>query len=148
MTAGLTFAVPGKPVPKQRPRMTRSGSVYTPAATTRYERLVAKHARAAGAAPMTGPVAVDISVRFPIPKSWTKARRLAADGGPHTQRPDIDNLQKSVLDGLNGVAFSDDAQVCSVSAVKTWDAACADGCVEIHVRPFQAPCASPVSLGP
>lgn len=136
MTAGLSFTVPGKPVPKQRPRMTRWGSVYTPAETTRYERLVAQCARAAGAAPVSGPVAVDIHVQLPIPKSWSKARRSAADGGPHTQRPDIDNLAKSVLDGLNGVAWADDAQVCSVSASKVWNAACPEGAVRVHVRPF------------
>lgn len=136
MTTGLSFTVPGKPVPKQRPRMTRWGSVYTPAETTRYESLVARCARAAGAAPVSGPVAVDIQVRFPIPKSWAKARRAAADGAPHAQRPDIDNLQKSVLDGLNGVAFSDDSQVCSVSATKIWDGACSQGSVRVNVRPF------------
>jgi len=36
----ITFAIPGKPVPKGRPRVTRSGRVYTPKATRDYESLV------------------------------------------------------------------------------------------------------------
>jgi Holliday junction resolvase RusA-like endonuclease len=34
------------------------------------------------------------------------------------RKPDIDNAIKLVMDGLNGVAWADDAQVTSVSAVK------------------------------
>ena len=37
-----------------------------------------------------------------------------------TKTPDIDNLLKTVLDGLNGVAFRDDAQVCEVVASKRY----------------------------
>jgi len=33
-------------------------------------------------------------------------------------RSDIDNLIKTVLDGLNGVAWEDDTQVVKVEAVK------------------------------
>ena len=36
----------------------------------------------------------------------------------HTQRPDIDNLEKAVLDGLNKVAFEDDAQIVEIHSVK------------------------------
>lgn len=135
MTAPLAFIVSGKPVPKQRPRMTRYGAVYTPIQTTRYERLVAQSARAAGARPAAGPVAVEMEIRFPIPKSWPKRRREAADGQPHTQRPDLDNLVKSVLDGLNGVAFSDDAQVHSVKTRKVWSADCGEGAAVVRVVP-------------
>lgn len=134
MSAPLAFVVSGKPVPKGRPRMTRSGAVYTPIQTTRYERLVAQSARAAGASPAPGPVSVDLEIRFPIPKSWPKKRREAADGQPHTQRPDLDNLVKSVLDGLNGVAFADDAQVHAVSTRKVWSSTCGDGAAVISVR--------------
>ncbi|WP_331429039.1 RusA family crossover junction endodeoxyribonuclease [Paracoccus sanguinis] len=127
--------MPGKPVPKARPRMTRQGRVYTPAETLAYERLVAKHAVAQGVGMASGPVEVDISVRFPIPPSWAKVRKADAHGAPHTQRPDLDNLAKSVLDGLNGVAWHDDAQVCRVSASKSWDADCGAGIVQVAIRP-------------
>lgn len=35
-----------------------------------------------------------------------------------TTKPDIDNIIKAVLDGLNGVAFKDDKQVTSIKATK------------------------------
>lgn len=35
-----------------------------------------------------------------------------------THKPDIDNIVKLVLDGLNGVAFEDDAQAIEVKAAK------------------------------
>lgn len=127
------FTVPGKPVAKQRPRMTLTGRVYTPSETTRYERLVAASASAQGVRPMVGPVRVSMEIRFPIPASWTKARKIHADGAPHSQRPDLDNIAKAVLDGLNGVAWHDDAQVACVSAEKRWDAACGEGMVTVSV---------------
>lgn len=129
----MEFVVHGKPVPKQRPRMTRYGAVYTPAETIRFEKLVAKSAISAGARPVSGPVSVELETVFPIPKSWTKARKAAAEGQPHTQRPDLDNLVKSVLDGLNGVAFADDSQVHSVASRKRWSSDCGDGLTIIRI---------------
>ena len=35
-----------------------------------------------------------------------------------TKKPDIDNVIKSVLDGLNGVAYEDDKQVVKLTANK------------------------------
>ena len=36
----------------------------------------------------------------------------------HTKRPDCDNLAKSILDALNGIAYDDDSQICSLSVFK------------------------------
>jgi Holliday junction resolvase RusA-like endonuclease len=44
---------------------------------------------------------------------------LAADA-PRLPRPDIDNLEKAVLDALNGVAWKDDTQVARVVKEKTY----------------------------
>jgi Holliday junction resolvase RusA-like endonuclease len=41
-------------------------------------------------------------------------------GMPHTQRPDLDNLVKLACDALNGLMWTDDAQVACVSAAKVW----------------------------
>lgn len=129
----MIIEIPGKPQPKQRPRLARNGAVYTPAATQAYERLVARHAKLAGAKPVSGPVHVEITSMFAIPKSWSKARKAAADGQFHVSRPDLDNLTKSVLDGLNGVAFADDAQVCSFAHRKIWSSDCGDGKTVVRI---------------
>lgn len=41
-------------------------------------------------------------------------------GNHHSQRPDVDNCVKSILDGLNEVVFADDAIISEISARKIW----------------------------
>jgi Holliday junction resolvase RusA-like endonuclease len=43
-----------------------------------------------------------ITFTLPMPPSWSKAKRLEMNGRPHQQKPDIDNLLKSVMDSLRG----------------------------------------------
>lgn len=51
-----------------------------------------------------------------MPRSWSAKERAAMDGEPHQQQPDIDNLEKAVLDALR----PDDCRVWRVSAEKRW----------------------------
>ena len=113
--------VGGKPVGKARPRLGRGGRVYTPKATVKAERAVAAAWRAQVGIRHTGPVHVSLANGFAVPRSIAKAeraRRLATAW--HTQKPDIDNVVKLVLDALNGVAYDDDTQVVAVSTTKRW----------------------------
>jgi Holliday junction resolvase RusA-like endonuclease len=57
---------------------------------------------------------------FPCAASWSKRKTAAALAGVtrHTQRPDLDNLLKAITDGLNSVAYGDDAQLCQIVAEK------------------------------
>lgn len=57
---------------------------------------------------------------MPIPKSYSKAKRIMICEGRlhHTKTPDLDNLLKLVLDGLNGVAYIDDKQIIELTASK------------------------------
>lgn len=68
-----------------------------------------------------------LTLRFVIamPLSWSKKKRLAMDGQPHQQKPDIDNLVKSVLDAL----CSDDSYVWHLEATKCWGQ---DGLIQIE----------------
>ena len=124
----LTFVVTGVPTPKGRPRMTRRGKVYTPAKTVAYERTVAVAAQVAasrlGATGMLfeGPVMVTIHCHFAMPKSWSRKRKTEMLYQPHTQLPDLDNLVKAVLDGVNHThnIWTDDKQVAAVTGTKHW----------------------------
>ena len=128
-TPGMTpiiITVPGVPVPKARPRFTKTGRTYTPGKTKAYEDLIkgAGGAVMDGTQPLTGPLHAVITVYLPIPKSWPTEKKLAAerlDVLP-TGRPDIDNFVKAALDGLNGVAFVDDSQVVRMHATKFYSA--------------------------
>ena len=67
-------------------------------------------------------VRVDILAVFPVPASWSKKRRLAALQGVdhHVSKPDLDNVQKAILDGMNGIVFEDDSQVIDSRARKAY----------------------------
>ena len=106
---------------KGRPRFAR-GHAYTPKETREKERLVGDCYRLASykeygkvmKAPAGVPVTVEITLYKPLPKS----RPLRVLYEFFTVKPDIDNAAKGVLDGLNGVAYVDDAQVTRLVAVK------------------------------
>ena len=117
------FDIPGTPFAKERPRFNRkTGRAYTPGKTESFERSVGTIARQHFPQPFTGPVRVTIFAVFKPALSWSKRKTAAALGRPHTQRPDLDNIEKAILDGLNRIAFADDAQVAEVIKRKTWGA--------------------------
>ncbi len=107
MTAFLTLTVPGRPIPKARPRKGANGHFYTPRQTQDAEEGIGWQAkRIVRGRKATGPVAV--SVVFYVPQR---------------AKGDVDNLLKTVLDGLNGVAYVDDSQVVRASALIVLDPA-------------------------
>ena len=126
------FIVPGEPRGKARPRVTKNGA-FTPRKQVEYENLVKVMylEKYEGAPMMEGPITAFIEARFAIPKSFNKKKREAALRGEirPTKRPDADNIIKSVLDSLNGVAYHDDAAVTRVVMAKKYT----DGAPCVHV---------------
>ncbi len=53
---------------------------------------------------------------LPMPVSWSKKKRAAMYGAPHTQKPDLDNLVKALLDAC----YTDDSHIWKLSAEKRW----------------------------
>lgn len=122
----LKFSILGRPTAKGRPRAhafvkhgdgaPRAGvRLITPADTVKVERLIAKtfRARFPNHRPWTGPIMLQFTAVFEIPKGFTVAQRKAALDGQlyHTGKPDKDNVEKLLCDALNGVAWVDDAQL-------------------------------------
>lgn len=109
-----TVVVPGEPIAKGRPRF-YGGRAYTPQRTRQYEEKIQTAYRASygDLDPLAGPVAVCVSAYFKIPSGWNKAKTADAerDNVLPTKKPDVDNVVKSALDGLNGIAWQDDSQV-------------------------------------
>ena len=111
----ISFIIFSKPQPKQRPRVTIKGT-YTPQATVDYERLVGWQCRSVyKGKPLTQALKLTVRVFFKLPKRTVKEK-----GDWHTQRPDLDNVIKSIKDGLNGIAYEDDSQIASLVATKQW----------------------------
>lgn len=107
-------------VGKQRPRATARGGrarVYTPRKTRVFEETVRRAWREQAGDAWSGhhgPVSVSVSVSRELarsnPKYWA--------GRQDTQKPDVDNVLKAVLDALNGLAYSDDAHITREMAEK------------------------------
>jgi len=94
------FALEGEPVPWGRPRPKGNGYI-TPEATVSAEMALGVACKIAnpGVEPLDGPVAIIIDFYTNIPRNNPRGRG------------DIDNMTKTVLDGLKGIAWGDDYQV-------------------------------------
>ena len=104
-----SFIVPGRPVGKQRPRITRRGYAYTPAKSREYEELVAAYALEAGVQECAY-VHIGIVCRLPCPQ-----RKGKEPVREPRKRPDLDNIAKCILDGLQDIAYSNDKDVLGLS---------------------------------
>lgn len=115
----IEFEVPGEPRGKGRPRFSNRGGfvkTYTPKETAAYENLVRlTYREKCDHVAFEQGVAVDLRViaYMQIPTSASKKKRAQMQSGEirPTKRPDSDNILKAILDGLNGVAYHDDAQI-------------------------------------
>lgn len=120
----ITVTVPGDPVAKGRPRFTRTGRSYTPAKTEKFENLVrlAYSLQQPDLDPTEGPIELTVRAYFSIPKSWSKKKQAeaATEQMKKISKPDLDNCLKAVQDGLNGVAWKDDAQVADTHTSKRY----------------------------
>ena len=117
----LAFWFEGIPKAKERPRFS-NGHVYTPDATKGSENLIGMIATRCGcrSIPKHVPVSIRIDFYFKVPASASKKTVDNLLFRPCLKRPDIDNLIKTVLDGLNGIAYTDDMYVHKVIASKEW----------------------------
>jgi Holliday junction resolvase RusA-like endonuclease len=134
----VAFTIPGPPEGKRRPRVdTRGGHahVHPAQADIDRERIIRRVAREAmaGLPPFAGPTRVDIEAVFEPAPSWPKRKTADALAGYwHTAKPDKDNVEKSILDGLNPepkakreedrlpFCLTDDAQVCDGRTIKRY----------------------------
>jgi Holliday junction resolvase RusA-like endonuclease len=124
MSGAVTIVIGGEPVAKGRPRMTRKGFAYTPAATRKYEAhsLLAAQLAMNGRPPIGVPVRAEIVIDLPVPASWSAKRRDAALRGDirPTTRPDCDNFCKSAMDAINNIVISDDSLVVDLVVAKKY----------------------------
>ncbi len=118
----IEFTIYGEPVAKGRPRFTKRGIAYTPQKTSNYENLVKlSYLEIPREKYLNGEqLQAEIIAFFSIPKSKPKKLQLKMLSGEvrHTKRPDLDNIAKSVLDSLNGIAYNDDSQIVTLVVSK------------------------------
>lgn len=123
----VNLNVIGEPVAKARPRFAK-GRVYSDPAQKSFENLVRQVAwvemQKMNLRPSSKRTSIIISSYFSIPKSYSKKRVVEAQAGAIIPpRHDVDNLIKSILDGLQGphgpVLFND-SQIWHVTAMKRY----------------------------
>ena len=130
------FELECKPHGKARPRarvikVIKDGrAVYMPSMyTTKEDKDYEKQVRDAYLAtydripPMECPVTVRIECFMPVPSGATRKTKREIENGDilPCNKPDIDNIAKSVLDALNGVAWSDDKNVVGLYVQKHFE---------------------------
>ena len=113
------ITIDGDPKGKQRPRFSQ-GHTYTPAETQEYEKIVHDTWIWQEKRTYHGYVRVEIRAYFKIPDSYSESVKMAMRTGERrpAKRPDIDNIEKIIYDGLNGAAYDDDAQIVETSTEK------------------------------
>jgi len=123
----IMFTIYGEPVPKGRPRFSTRGKfpvAYTPEKTKNYESDVGMMAKVAMGAsePLEGALEAFIYVTFPVPASYSKKRTEACLIGQekHIKKPDLDNVIKSVIDGMDKIVFENDSQITSIHSIKVY----------------------------
>ena len=106
----IKFKILGKPRGKQRPRMCiRFGKqiTYTPKQTSEYEKLIKASYMAVSRTFFEKDVPLEVNILAFFSGKYSNNDWM-------TKKPDSDNIIKIILDGLNKVAFYDDAQVCKL----------------------------------
>ncbi|AKD30311.1 MULTISPECIES: RusA family crossover junction endodeoxyribonuclease [Bacillus] len=124
--SSIQFIVYGEPIAQGRPRGSiQNGKVrmYDPVKSKNFKQyvaLVASQHRPKQV--ITGPVAMEVRVFRPMPKtvSGSKRKKENAEKGllrPVT-KPDVDNYVKGVKDALNHLIYKDDSQVVDLKVSK------------------------------
>lgn len=126
----LHFTIPGVPVAQPRakattvggkPRLYEAGKQHA-IHTFKAAAMLAARAALPGNQCLVDPLRISVQFVFARPGRLTR-KKDPAWRLPMAAKPDIDNLLKAVLDGLNGVVWADDRQVCQVADASKWYAA-------------------------
>lgn len=122
----VEFEVVGELVGKGRPKFTTQGGyvkAYTPKKTSVYERLIKTSYLKISKYKSHKSLKVTVIAYTAPSKSKTKKFKEHAffQLFNPTTKPDIDNILKCVLDGLNEVAYQDDKQITEIYAKKLYD---------------------------
>jgi Holliday junction resolvase RusA-like endonuclease len=120
-----SFEIPDRAIGKQRPRYSSiTHRMYTPIATRSFEDKVkwaftSKYNIATELS--TKPFKAKITAIFKPAESLSKKKKeellYKID---YTKKPDADNIAKSILDSLNGLAYKDDSQVSALLVLKDY----------------------------
>lgn len=135
----ITLMIKGKPVPQGRPRFrivqpkgkAPFASCYDPAESRAWKEEIKRQAIASGHQMLEGALSMELTFHMLRPKSLPK--KIVH----HMKKPDVDNLAKAVKDGMEGVFYKNDSQVCSLRVRKVY---CLEHPgVQVRIEPMEMP---------
>lgn len=131
----MRIMIPGKPIPKHRPRFSRTGHVYSDQGKDETDIALLIRTQWQYPDPYRIPVRLDITFFMPIPKSLSKKKRQELGGTAHFKKPDTDNLLKMCLDCIvkAGNVITDDAIISQIHVIKIYSS---QPRTEIDITPF------------
>lgn len=103
-----------------KPRMTQGDSWKNRDCVNRYWALKDELNLIANVNKFKLPLTYHALIILPMPKSWSKKRKEKMNGKPHMQKPDKDNLEKTLCDCLPIVDEKDDKAVWDSRVTKLW----------------------------
>lgn len=119
----IKLIIPGEPMGKARPRMTKTGFVYNPKKSVNYETLIKELfiIKYPDFQPLEGPVRMRLWAWMKMPKASKKKIEAMKSGEIRpTKKPDLSNILKIVEDSLNSLAFFDDKQIVEARVEKRY----------------------------
>ena len=120
----ILLTVWGDPIVWKRPGLNKkTGAVYDQQAKEKNQYRCQISSKAPEKL-FTGPLEVEVIFYMPIPKSVSKIKTKEMLVGKlhHIVKPDVDNLQKFILDCMTGIIYKDDAQIIKITATKVYSA--------------------------
>lgn len=114
------------PYPSPRPRFSRRGGTYMPSDYTAWKKQFLREWLRHSQGKYDAGVAIAVDLKFYIkpPKAIARVKKnqniLKAETWRVVKKPDLDNLEKSVLDSVNGHAYEDDNQISDLHSCKRY----------------------------
>lgn len=126
------FVIDGEILTKARPRaavINGFARIYTPKTTLTYENYIKSCYENQCIDKITNeliyfkdyPLYVEIIAHFKAPDKFKNLTKEELYDLPCTKNKDLDNIAKTILDALNGIAYEDDKQVRTLLVQKYWD---------------------------
>ena len=115
------------PYPSPRPRFSRkTGRAYMPNEYTLWKKIFLREWLKHNQTKFDAGVAIAVDLKFYIkpPKAISRVKKnqniLKTETWRVVVKPDLDNLEKSVLDSVNGHAYEDDNQISDLHSRKRY----------------------------
>lgn len=127
------YVIPGRPIPLQRARMGGRGMrPWDPQKSEKNIWMQCLEEQQDNRSLFIGPIKVEIQFFFAVPLAHMK-RAAYLINTPHFYTPDVDNLEKFVLDCARGIVYKDDCQVAQLSS---WKSYAIEACTIFMVSPI------------